>query len=70
MTLDELRDKFPKCNHLPRENCRYCGGSGDKRSIGRSDLPCICIYVDHDICDFAQESLSETVKKMKKEMGL
>lgn len=66
MTLEEIRQKHPRANHAPRENCKYCNGTGDR--IDRPHLPCICIYVDHSMCDFARESLSSVAKKMRKEL--
>lgn len=63
MTLEEIRLKFPRANYAPRENCKFCQGTG----VRRVTLPCICIFVSHDMCDFAAELLSETVKKIRDE---
>lgn len=64
--LEEVRQQFPNAKYAPRENCKYCDGTGSKRS--RPHLPCICIFVDHSMCDFAAESLAETARKLRKEM--
>ena len=77
-TLDEVRLQFPNANHAPREDCKFCAGTGAKPVKNREqfkvlrppdELPCICIFVDHDMCDFAAESLSATAKKISQEMN-
>lgn len=65
-TLDDVRKKFPNADYAPRANCRYCGGTGEKTN--RPGMPCICVYVEHDLCDFAAESLAETAKKLREEL--
>lgn len=69
-SLEEVRQKYPRANHPPREGCKYCDGTGDKRRSPtvRPGVPCICIFVSHDLCDFAAESLAETVRKIREEM--
>ena len=66
-TLEQVREKFPGAKRAPRDGCKYCDGTGERKN--RPGLPCICVYVDHDICDFAAESLAETAGKLRREMG-
>lgn len=68
MTLDEIRKKWPTANYAPRKGCRYCDGTGESKT--HPGLPCVCIYVDHEMCDFAAESLAETARALRKEMNL
>lgn len=65
-TLDEIRQEFPNANYAPRQDCKYCDGTGHKRT--HPHLPCICVYVDHSMCDFAAQSLADTAKKIRDEM--
>ena len=73
ITLDDVRKKYPNANHAPRAGCRYCGGSGERRTDKRKFtilsppdfLPCICLYVDHDMADVAAESLATTARKCR-----
>lgn len=62
-----INKKFRNTRHPPREGCKYCGGTGER--IAKPGFPCICLYVDHDICDFAAESLAETATKLKAELS-
>ena len=66
VTLDDVRSKFPTVKYAPRVNCKYCNGTGER--LTRPGLPCICVFVDHDLCDFAAESLAETARKILSEL--
>jgi len=78
VTLEAIRKMFPKANHVPRTGCPKCGGKGvydvppEKAAkikyLKTTGLPCICIYVDHELCDFASESLAATARKLRTEM--
>ncbi len=77
VTIEQIRLKFPGANYAPRVGCKHCGGTGAKPVKNREqfkilkppdDLPCICIYVDHSMCDFAAQGLARTAKKIRKEM--
>lgn len=74
MSFEELKAKYPDIHHAPRENCKFCHGTGEKTThllggefIAEQDIisPCICTFVDHDMVDFAANALYETVKKLK-----
>lgn len=71
ITLEQMRQQFPNCNYAPRVGCRFCNGTGIKAtriSLDRTvQSPCICIYVDHEVCDFAAEGLAATARKIKAE---
>jgi hypothetical protein len=67
-TLDDVRQKFPSANYAPRDGCKFCDGTGEKKT--HPGAPCICIDVSHDMCDFAADSLAATAKNIRKEMGL
>lgn len=70
VNFEELKSKFPSCHHPPKEGCKYCGGTGIRHKVifGKEiETACICIYVDHDICDTAQELLNETIRKIREE---
>lgn len=73
---DELKAKYPTSLYAPRNNCRYCGGSGEKLTrIEQSEFsekrdvvsPCICLFVNHDLADKAQKILNESIDAMKHE---
>ena len=66
MDLEQIRQKFRSANYAPRKDCKYCDGTGLKRT--HPDMPCICIYVDHELCDFAAQSLAETARQLKAEL--
>lgn len=74
MEFEELKAKYPDIHHAPRENCKFCHGSGEKTThlkggefIAEQDIvsPCICTFVDHDIVDVAASMLNKTISKMK-----
>lgn len=75
VTLEEVRAIFPNANHAPLVGCKRCGGTGVSTKVPKlkllkippEGLPCICIFVDHDLCDFAAESLAETVRTLERE---
>ena len=76
MTLDELKAKVPTAHHLPKEDCKYCHGTGFRHKklpktefweAREFDTPCICVFVDHDMSDMAQEMMNETIDKNRNE---
>ena len=78
VSLEEIKKKFPNCHYAPRENCKNCGGKGYVTKTitacefweeHKVDAPCMCIYVDHEYVDMAQDVLNGTIRKMKNEMG-
>lgn len=77
MNYEELKLKYPDIHHAPRENCKYCKGTGEKTThlrggefIKEQDLisPCICTFVDHDLVDFAAKALNDMVTQLKNEL--
>lgn len=76
VSLEQIREKFPNANYAPREGCKYCDGTGVKKNVPKVELlkvpdeglPCICVFVDHEMCDFAAKSLADTARKIKNEM--
>jgi len=75
VSLDEIREKVPTAHHEPRENCKYCGGTGmrhkkipatDLLPAWEGDCACICIFVDHELADFAQETLNKTIRTIRR----
>ena len=74
MTFDELKAKYPDIHHAPRENCKFCHGTGEKTThlsggkfIAEQDItsPCICTFVDHDLVDLAAFMINKTVTDLK-----
>lgn len=66
-TLEEVRQRWPKANYAPRADCKYCDGTGERKK--KPGLPCICIFVSHDLCDFAADSLAATARKIREELS-
>ncbi len=66
VTLEEIRKEFPNANYAPKKDCKFCGGCGTKSN--HPGMPCICIFVDHWMCDWAAEALAETAKKIAKDL--
>ncbi len=70
-TLAELRQKYdiPSGKNEPNPICMFCQGSGE-RTLKRSGkkMPCICLYVDHEISDWAGQSLSAVATKLLEEL--
>lgn len=68
VSLEEIRAIYPTAHHEPRDNCKYCGGTGKihkKTKLIEGDFACICIFVDHDLVDFAQQSINETIQNIR-----
>ena len=69
-TFEELKEKYPLCNHAPDPNCRYCHGEGEKpRRLVVGLTPCMCIFVDHDLVEKAQDIMNETIRKIKGDLN-
>lgn len=78
VTLDEIRKLFPNANYAPDPACKRCGGNGTRdlppaqaakiKYLKTTGLPCICVFVEKDLRDFAVESLAETARQLKKEL--
>lgn len=69
-SLDELRKLFPRAKREPMANCPRCGGTGIRKNVPatvtlKGPFPCICIFVEHDLCDMAAEGLAEAAKRAK-----
>lgn len=69
MNFEELKAMWPDIHHAPRENCKYCGGTGERIIHLEKDIvsPCICVFVDHDMVDFAAKWLNRTLERMELE---
>jgi hypothetical protein len=68
VSFEEIRKKYSDCNYEPRDNCKYCNGTGiiHKKTFNiDGDFPCICIFVQHDLTDLAQNILNETISRMR-----
>ena len=72
MTNEQLKAKYPHSNHGPKSDCKQCNGKGEKVVTLSSGEPitvsCICIYVNHDMVDMAQDALNTTISKIRKEL--
>lgn len=70
MTLNELRTKygFSSGKYEPNQSCKFCKGTGERRSKDGTLRFCICLFVDHDLSDFVGDSLSGVAKKLREEM--
>ncbi len=70
MTLLQLQAKYPRTKGLkyePRENCRFCGGTGE--TTKGFPRPCICVFVEHGFVDVAAAGIRRTLKAMLAERG-
>lgn len=74
VTLEEIREKVPTAHYAPRENCKYCNGTGFRHKVIPASehlpaidgyFPCMCIFVDHAFVDMMQEAMNETIRKIK-----
>lgn len=71
MTTDQLKQKYPSSKFPPLENCPKCGGDGEIHSEEfNRDLPCMCIYFDHDSLPFIRDVFKVALGKMRQESGL
>lgn len=77
MTIEELKGKFPEANHLPLETCERCSGTGvDAVAMGNAkrigahyaDIPCMCIFVDHEQLPLMRSVFNDTLKKISDEI--
>lgn len=69
-TLSELKTKYGLGDgaiYEPYGGCKFCRGSGERTTKSGKMSFCICLYVDHDLSNFAGESLGETARKIKEE---
>ena len=68
--LTKLREKykFNGGSYEPKPDCKFCKGTGEKPLKNGKLTFCICLYIEHDLSDFAGDSLAELAKKLKKEM--
>lgn len=67
MAIEEIRKQFPRANYAPRENCKWCNGTGIKSN--KPGMPCICIFVDHSQCDWAAKALAKVAKQVAQELS-
>lgn len=63
MSFEQIKAKVPNANHPPKEDCKYCKGEGFK-----DDSPCICLFVDHHLCEEVGSMLGEYARDMKKKL--
>ena len=71
-TLTELRAKyeFEGGKYEPKQDCKFCKGAGER--MAKMTPPrmtfCICLFVDHELSEFAGDSLAATARKLREEM--
>lgn len=71
--MAELRAKYgiEGGKYEPKSDCKFCKGAGER--MVKTNPPrmtfCICLYVDHELSEFAGDSLAATAKKLRDEMG-
>lgn len=69
MTKEELQAKYPDFTAIkydPKPDCKFCKGTGERTlRDGDRKYPCICACVQHDLSDFAGETLGEVARKLK-----
>jgi hypothetical protein len=80
VTVDDIREHFPKANYAPDPTCKRCNGTGIRcmpgeqaakiKILDTNHLPCICIFVKHDDCDLVAELLSSAAKRALVDLGL
>lgn len=68
--LEDLRFKygFDGGKYDPKPDCEFCRGTGERKLRDGREHFCICLFVDHDMSDFAGKSLAETATKLIKEL--
>lgn len=71
MNLAELRIKYPKhtsAKYEPNPNCKYCHGSGERKTANK-DYPvtiCLCTYInDQEVVELFQDSLTKIAKEFR-----
>lgn len=67
MTLNELKSKYNLTNakYEPKSDCQFCKGAGERavKSQPSRYVPCICIFVDHEVSDEVGTSLGRLATK-------
>jgi hypothetical protein len=70
-TLLDLKAKYglgDGAKHEPFADCKFCRGTGEKTTKAGNVAFCICLFVDHDLSNFAGESLGKVATKLREEM--
>lgn len=60
-SLAEVKQKFSRAKYPPLEGCKNCGGTGEL--IKHPGMPCICVFVAHDVVGIAADCLSTVAKR-------
>ena len=69
--LAEMRQKYrlEGAKYEPNPECKFCQGAGERPLKHREGMTfCICLFVNHEMSDFAGDSLAATAKKLKSEL--
>lgn len=57
-----LKTKYPAAKYSPLPGCQFCGGRGEVRK-GKTEKPCICIFVAHEDIPTALAALQNAVNE-------
>jgi len=74
MTLESIQEKVPKAKYPPKEGCKRCKGTGFiklkpelQQKLGKTEVTCICLFVDHEYSDELGNMLGEfATQELKK----
>lgn len=72
-TLGDLKKKYPDRPSMkfdPKPDCKYCHGTGERKTTNK-DYPitvCICVYVDHGVCEEMQDALNKVAREETKKI--
>ena len=60
--MDNRLERYPTSHFDPKPDCRKCKGAGEYDFKNRM-VACICIFVDHSVCNELGISLANFAKK-------
>lgn len=66
LKLTALRERWPLAKREPRDRCQFCDGTGERKT--HPGYPCICIFVAHEHCDLAAETLADVARGMRQRL--
>ena len=66
-----LHSGWTDTHHDPKPDCKWCHGTGERHPTltnGKKIVsPCICMFVEHEWVETAQDLINQTIANIRKE---